>query len=91
MGFSYNHFMIFRNKNQRIAVLVDVQNLYYSAKNIYKSRINFKGLLELATAGRILTRAIAYVIKSDAAAKESDFFDAISVSGLPNCPATKIP
>ncbi len=74
--------MIFRNKDQRIAVLVDVQNLYYSAKNIYQARINFKNLLELATAGRILTRAIAYVIKSDTSATEKDFFDAVNNAGF---------
>ena len=74
--------MIVKNKNQRIAVLVDVQNLYYSGKNLYQSRINFKNLLALATAGRILTRAIAYVIKADSSEKETDFFDAVNNAGF---------
>lgn len=74
--------MIFRNKNQRIAVLVDVQNLYYSAKNLFNARINFKNLLALATADRVLTRAIAYVIKSDTTDKEKDFFDAVNNAGF---------
>lgn len=74
--------MIVRNKDQRIAVLVDVQNLYYSAKNLYGSRINFKNLLNIAGDNRTLIRAIAYVIKSDVNEKESDFFSAINDAGF---------
>jgi len=73
--------MIVKHKNQRVAVLVDVQNLYYSAKNLFNARINFKNLLTVAIAGRVLTRAIAYVIKSDTNEKESDFFDAVHDAG----------
>jgi len=39
--------MIVKNPDQRVAVLVDVQNLYYSAKNLYRARVNFKNLLSL--------------------------------------------
>lgn len=39
--------MIIRNPEQRVAILVDVQNLYYSAKNLYHSRVNFKNILGL--------------------------------------------
>jgi len=71
---------IIKNVNQRIAVLVDVQNLYYSGKNLFSSRVNFQNLLKQATADRVLIRSIAYVIKSDE--KESDFFDAVNKSGF---------
>lgn len=74
--------MIFRNPNQRVAVLVDVQNLYYSAKNLYGAKINFKNVLEICVDHRILTRAIAYVIKADIGEKELDFFDALNSSGF---------
>lgn len=74
--------MIARNKDQRVAVLVDVQNLYYSAKNLYKSRVNFKNLLQLVLAKRILVRAIAYVIKADIGEKESEFFEALNTAGF---------
>src|SRR3972149_5835122 len=74
--------MIFRNPNQRVAVLVDVQNLYYSAKNLYGSRINFKNLLKIAVQDRVLVRAIAYVIKSDLNIKEKEFFDAVNSAGF---------
>jgi uncharacterized LabA/DUF88 family protein len=71
---------IVRNQNQRVAILVDVQNLYYSAKNLYASRINFRKLLDLALADRVLIRAIAYVIKSDE--REQEFFDAVNNAGF---------
>lgn len=74
--------MIVRNPDQRVAVLVDVQNLYYSAKNIYRSRVNFKNLLQLVVADRILVRAIAYVINADPNEKENDFFEALNTAGF---------
>lgn len=73
--------MIVRNPNQRLAVLVDVQNLYYSAKNLYNEKINFKGLLELAVQGRILTRAIAYVINAQPG-EDNEFFEAVNSAGF---------
>jgi uncharacterized LabA/DUF88 family protein len=74
--------MIVRNKDQRVAVLVDVQNLYYSARNLYSSRISFKNLLQVAVANRVLTRAIAYVIKSDESNGENEFFSAVNDAGF---------
>lgn len=73
--------MIVKNKDQRVAVLVDVQNMYYSAKHLYSAKVNFKSLLEEAVAGRVITRAIAYVIKTDVVEKEKDFFEAINKYG----------
>ena len=66
--------MISRNKNQRIGIFIDIQNLYHSAKNLYKSRVNFRDLLKVATANRELVRAIAYVVKSDTD-EEKAFFE----------------
>ena len=74
--------MIVRHKDQRVVVLVDVQNLYYSAKNLFNARVNFRNLLKLAQAGRVLTRAIAYVIKSDTNEHEADFFGAVHNAGF---------
>lgn len=54
--------MIIRNPEQRVAILVDVQNLYYSAKNLYHSRVNFKNILALMLQWRKIIRAIAYVV-----------------------------
>lgn len=73
--------MIIRNPEQRVAVLVDVQNLYYSAKNLYHSRVNFKNILGLILQGRKLTRAIAYAVDT---AEETNkvFIEAIHESGF---------
>jgi len=74
--------MIVKNPDQRVAVLVDVQNLYYSAKNLYHSRVNFKNLLKLVLHDRILVRAIAYVIKADPEETKNEFFDALNTAGF---------
>lgn len=67
-------------KEQRVGVFVDVQNLYYSARNIHKAKVNFKTLLKEAIKGRNLIRAIAYVIKADVK-DEANFFDALKNFG----------
>lgn len=69
-----------QRKNHRIGVFVDVSNMYHSAKNLYKARVNFRELLKLATANRQLVRAIAYVVKSDTE-EEKAFFDALEKAG----------
>jgi len=61
---------------QRIAVLVDSQNLYHTAQSMYSRNIDYAELLESAVDGRELTRAIAYVIRADAPEEES-FFEAL--------------
>ena len=73
--------MIVKHKDQRVAVLVDVQNLYYSARHLYKAKVNFGKVLDHALGDRTLVRAIAYVIKTDTVDKERDFFEAINKAG----------
>lgn len=73
--------MIVRNPDQRVAVLVDTQNLYYSAKNLYNKKINFRNLLNMAVQDRILIRAIAYVIEVDIE-REGVFFEAVNNAGF---------
>jgi uncharacterized LabA/DUF88 family protein len=67
-------------KNHRVGVFVDVANMYHSAKNLYKARVNFAELLKLITDGRELVRALAYVVKSDTE-EERAFFDALTKAG----------
>lgn len=68
------------NKEQRVGVFVDVQNLYYSAKNLYKSKVNFGNILRDGVQNRKLVRAIAYVVKTEAMT-EKTFFDALEKIG----------
>ena len=70
-----------KHKEQRVAVLVDVSNMYHSAKNLYKARVNFKEVLKDSVAGRKLIRAVAYVIKTETDEGNS-FFEALSQQGF---------
>ncbi|MBI2439358.1 MAG: NYN domain-containing protein [Candidatus Moranbacteria bacterium] len=65
---------------QRIGVLVDISNLYYSARVLYGKKVNFKNVLEAATDDRKLIRAIAYGITTTEATEEK-FFEALEKSG----------
>lgn len=70
-----------KHKEQRVGVLVDVSNMYHSAKNLYRRRVNFKEVLREAVAGRKLIRATAYVIKTETE-EESPFFEALAQQGF---------
>ncbi len=70
-----------KSKEQRIAVLIDVQNLYHTAKNIYKTRVDFGQILKSATDGRKLIRAFAYVIRTESG-EEKAFFEALIQLGI---------
>lgn len=73
--------MLIKHKEQRVAVLIDVPNMYHSAKNIYKANVNFKEVLETAMAGRKLIRAVGYTIKTEGE-EEKSFFNALRKMGI---------
>ncbi len=56
---------------QRVGIFIDVQNLYHSAKNLYRARVNYQELIKNLVGDRQLIRAIAYVAKSEPAAAEN--------------------
>ncbi len=72
---------VIKNKEQRVGVFIDTQNLYHSARNLYKARVNFGAVLKEAVAGRKLVRAVAYVITSEAG-DEKNFFEALEKLGI---------
>jgi uncharacterized LabA/DUF88 family protein len=72
---------VIKHKAQRVAVLIDVQNLYHSAKNLYSARVNFKEVLKAAVAGRELVRTIAYVVRTESG-EEKAFLDALTKIGI---------
>ncbi|MEE8141678.1 MAG: NYN domain-containing protein, partial [Planctomycetota bacterium] len=49
--------------HQRVAILIDVQNMYYAARNLYNSKLEFSRLLETLVRGRRLIRAISYIVE----------------------------
>ncbi len=65
---------------QRVGLFVDVQNMYYSAKNLYNKKVNFGEIMKIAAGKRALIKATAYVIKADVE-QESNFFDALHHQG----------
>lgn len=73
--------MVIKHIGQRVAVLIDVQNLYHSAKNLYQARVNFREILKLAVAQRSLVRAFAYVVKTKTG-EEKPFFEALIKLGI---------
>jgi uncharacterized LabA/DUF88 family protein len=70
-----------KHQDQRVAIFIDVQNLYYSAKALYDAKVNFAEIVNSATANRKLVRAIAYTIKADMP-EEQSFFDALEKLGI---------
>jgi uncharacterized LabA/DUF88 family protein len=68
-------------KEQRVGVLVDIQNLYYSAKVLHKKKVNFGQVLKAAVDDRKLIRAIAYGIKT-LEGQEEKFFEALGKQGF---------
>lgn len=73
--------MVIKHIGQRVGVLLDVQNLYHSAKNLYQSRVNFGEILKLAVSGRNLIRAFAYVVRTKTG-EEKPFFEALTKLGI---------
>ncbi len=72
---------VIKHKEQRVGVFIDTQNLYHSARNLYKARVNFGAVLKEVVAGRKLVRAVAYVITTEAG-DEKNFFEALTKLGI---------
>ncbi|MDO8499916.1 MAG: NYN domain-containing protein [bacterium] len=70
-----------KHPDQRVGVFIDVQNMYYSAKNLYHSKVNFGNIVKEAVANRKLVRAIAYVVRTETK-EEQPFFDALYNQGI---------
>ena len=73
--------MIQKHIGQRVAVFIDVQNLYHSARNLFQARANFKEILKLAISNRNPIRAFAYVVRTKTG-EEKPFFDALTKLGI---------
>ena len=70
-----------KHSGQRVAVLIDIQNLYHSAKNLYGARVNFGAVLKSAVAQRNLIRVFAYVVRTKTG-EEKPFFEALTKLGI---------
>jgi len=72
---------IIKHKSQRVGIFIDTQNLYHSAKNLYHAKVNFGQIVKEAVAGRVLVRAVAYVISTESE-DEKGFFEALNKLGI---------
>lgn len=72
---------IIKHKSQRVGIFIDTQNLYHSAKNLYRAKVNFGQVVKEALAGRVLIRAVAYVIRTESE-EEKGFFEALNKLGI---------
>jgi uncharacterized LabA/DUF88 family protein len=67
--------------DQRVAVFIDTNNLYHSAKNLYGARVNFRELLKSAISQRKFVRAFAYVVRTKSG-EEKPFLEALKSLGI---------
>ncbi len=72
---------VIRHPNQRVAIFIDTQNLYHSAKNLYKAKVNFANVVKAALGNRQLIRAVSYVVNTESG-EEQPFFEALEKSGI---------
>lgn len=72
---------VIRHPDQRVAIIIDTQNLYHSAKNLYKAKVNFQNVVKAALGGRKLIRAISYVVNTESG-EEQPFFEAMEKVGI---------
>ncbi len=72
---------IIKHPEQRVAVFIDTQNVYHSAKNLYHARANFGNILKDSVAGRRLVRARAYAVTTETG-EEKGFFEALGKVGI---------
>ncbi len=73
--------MVIRHPEQRVAILIDTQNLYHSAKNLHTAKVNFGKVVEAALGGRKLVRALSYVVNTESG-EEAPFFEALEKLGI---------
>ena len=66
---------------RRVGVFIDVQNMYYSARNLYNQKVNFSNIVKHASEDGQLIRAIAYSI-STKGGDEQAFFEALEKNGI---------
>lgn len=72
---------VIRHPEQRVAILIDTQNLYHSAKNLYRSKVNFGAVVKTALQDRKLIRALSYVVNTESG-EETAFFEALEKLGI---------
>jgi uncharacterized LabA/DUF88 family protein len=68
-------------RTRRVGVFIDVQNMYYSARNLHNRKVNFPNIVKYTVGDGQLVRALAYTI-STKGGDETAFFEALESSGI---------
>jgi uncharacterized LabA/DUF88 family protein len=71
---------IARTFPQRLGIFIDIQNMFYSAKLLHQSKIDYGRLLSEIVGNRRLVRAIAYIVQK-ADVNQASFHEALSRLG----------
>jgi uncharacterized LabA/DUF88 family protein len=72
--------LIARTFPQRLGIFVDVQNMFYSAKLLHQSKVDYGRLLREITGTRHLVRAISYIVQKPDV-NQAGFHEALSRFG----------
>lgn len=65
---------------QRVGIFVDVQNMFHSAYDCFRGRLNYKKLLDMVASGREVVRAVAYAMHDGN--NQSSFFTMLREVGF---------
>ena len=72
---------VIKHKAQRVGIFIDTQNIYHSAKNLHHAKANFGAIVKDVLDGRVLVRAMAYVVTTESG-EENAFFGALEKTGI---------
>lgn len=79
--FSIFPFFMLDTRHRRVGVFIDIQNMYYSARNIYSQKVNFLNIVKAGVGEQQLVRAIGYGV-STKTGEETAFFEALHAVGI---------
>jgi len=67
--------------NRRVGVFIDVQNMYYSARNLFNRKVNYPKIVEETVGDGQLVRALAYAVTTETG-DESPFLEALEKNNI---------
>ncbi|MBT4856604.1 NYN domain-containing protein [Candidatus Uhrbacteria bacterium] len=70
-----------KTPSRRVGVFIDVQNMYYSARNLFNRKVNFPKIVSETVGDQELIRAIAYTVATESG-DENAFFEALEKAGI---------
>lgn len=68
-------------RHRRVGVFIDIQNMYYSARNLFSQKVNFLNIVKAGVGEQQLVRAIGYGV-STKTGEETAFFEALVSVGI---------